>query len=88
MLYVYKCLECGNVADRVCSVEERLTPFLCDMCDSEMSRVPSFTGGLKTEHPPWLDHHVKAALCDPGGPQISTRTEHDKLCRERGIAHK
>lgn len=87
MIYVYECPECGRSAERICSVDERETPFYCIECDMEMTRVPSFGGGLKTEHPAWLDHHVRGAIQNPSDAPITTRKEHDTYCKEKGIAH-
>jgi len=87
MIYEYKCSFCERRTERVCKVNERNDFFHCTECHAVMERVPSFGGGLRTEHPSWLDHHVQGAIADPKAPKLTTRTEHDNYCRERGIAH-
>lgn len=87
MIYDYVCPECSRKTERVCTVEERVTPFRCVNCSTEMVRVPSFGGGLQTEHPAWLDDNVRGAIQDPSQPKITTRTEHDSYCKKQGIAH-
>ena len=86
MIYEYKCSSCGQHADRACKVDERDTPFVCEGCKTDMERIPSFNGGLKTEHPAWLGKGTNEALSD-GSVNITTRTEHDNYCKQRGIAH-
>lgn len=86
MIYEYKCTFCNSTTERVCKVDERNDFFHCTECQAVMERVPSFGGGLKTEHPAWLTHHTNGAISD-GSVNITTRTEHDNYCKERGIAH-
>ena len=85
MIYVYECPTCSRSAERICTVDERNEPFHCVECADLMARVPSFGGGLKTEHPVWLDHHVRGSIQDPGDVPITTRKEHDIYCKEKGI---
>ena len=88
MIYEYKCSTCGRNDERICKIDERDDSFLCRNCDELMERVPAFGGSLICEHPAWLDHHVQGALQDPSDRRrITTRSEHDRYCKERGIAH-
>ena len=89
MIYEYHCEKCGITVEKVRKVEQRNDPAYCTDCGKEMARVPSFSGGLKTEHPAWLDKHVIGAIQDPSDRRrITTRSEHDAYCAERGIMHK
>jgi len=88
MIYEYKCSYCERRTERVCKMDERNHPFHCLECYNEMTRIPSFGGGLKTEHPVWLDQHVRGAIQDPGDKRpITTRKEHDQYCEDRGFVH-
>jgi len=84
MIYEYRC-QCGRTAERVCRVSERNAPFICSYCQEDMIRVPSFTGGLKTEHPVWLDDSVRGSLQSKYERPITTRKEHDALCESKGV---
>ena len=87
MIYDYKCFSCDRTTERVCKVDERDDLFFCPECHTVLERIPSFCGSLVTEHPAWLGQGVNDALCDPSAPKLTTRTEHDNYCKERGIAH-
>lgn len=88
MVYVYECPACGGTEERIRSISERNDQVSCMDCADTMKRIPSFNGGLKTEHPAWLDHHVAGSIQQPGEPPLTTRTEHDRYCREKGISQR
>ena len=81
MIYVFNCDKCNKFKDVVRKMENRNDPLICD-CGNEMTRIPCYSGGLNTEHPTWLEESWKGT-----GHKFTTRSEHDKHCRENNIAH-
>lgn len=87
MIYEYQCPECETLLECVRRVDERDDILDCDECGATMVRIPSFSGGLLTDHPVWLDHHVKGSLQDTSERPIETRKDHDALCAAKGFVH-
>ena len=87
MIYVYQCPTCKALKERVRKVEQRNNLVNCPICNIQMERIPSFHGGLKTEHPVWLDQHARDVLQVENEAPVTTRKEHDAYCAERGIVH-
>ena len=83
MVYVFKC-KCGNFTEEIRRVSERNNPVTCS-CGALMERIPCYHGGLKTEHPSWLQHpHVEGTL----GRKFETRSEHDRYLQDNNIAQR
>lgn len=75
------------MVERVRKVAQRNEPVVCPKCERQMERIPSFVGGLNTEHPVWLDQHARDVLQVEGEAPVTTRTEHNAYCAERGIVY-
>jgi putative FmdB family regulatory protein len=80
MIYMYSCTQCGVSREEVRKVDDRNLPAFCMICGQEMIRVPCYQGGLQTEHPAWLKDTEQGL-----GKTFSTRTEHDRHCRDNGL---
>jgi len=84
-LYDFQCQVCEWVQEEYASMEEELPTVTCCCCGNVAVKIISFNGGLKTDHPAWLDHNVRAALQGDGEKPIETRKEHDAYLKDNGI---
>jgi putative FmdB family regulatory protein len=63
-LYDFEC-ECGEKTEEVFKIIECPDAMTCGKCGGMSEKVLSVGhGGLRTDTPKWLDHHVREALQD------------------------
>ena len=84
-LYDFTCGSCERTFEELQPINEDEGQVVCPGCGSGgVKRELSFQGGLVTEHPVWLNDHVRAVLQKEGEKPIETRTEHDRYLKKNG----
>lgn len=89
-LYEYKCPECGTHEEIYCRLSERPTQVPCPApgCSGFAHQIVAFRGGLKTEHPNWLDDSVRWALqteAERRKRPIQTRSDWERTLKEKNL---
>lgn len=87
-VYEYLCQNCGQIVDEYKSMEQRDNVPDCPICAGETIRAYTFRGGIKTDHPAWLNNHVREVLQKDGEKPIENRKEHDQYLKDNGIIQK
>lgn len=83
--YDFKCEDCGTIFTELHKIKEAPDEMRCGFCKGNAPRIISFQGGLKTDHPNWLDDSVRGALQGEEEKPIETRGEYNKYLRDNGI---
>lgn len=85
-LYEFQCDECGEIFELVYSLAACPVYDDCPdpQCEGAIKKLISPPGCLKTDHPAWLNDHVRAVLQKEGEKPIETRTEHDRYLKQNG----
>ena len=83
-LYEFFCTTCGSSTERSFSIADCPGRTPCDNCGEYAGKTISFRGGLQTDHPAWLNDHVREVLQKDGEKPIETRKEHDDYLKANG----
>ncbi len=94
-LYDFQCKSCGAVTEQAFGLNSCPNAIKCPYCGwAAPKKISIGHGGIQTEHPVWLDDHVRGALQDDdevaAGRQkrIENRTDYNRHLKEHGIVEK
>lgn len=82
--YEYRCVDCQQVIEDIRKIEDRDNLPSCPVCEGNCERSIAFQGGLQTEHPAWINDHLRAVLQRDGEKPIETRKEHNDYLKANG----
>lgn len=83
--YDFQCKKCGTVFTEEYKVDECPGSIKCFFCGDVARKIISFNGGLKTDHPTWINDHLRSVLQKDSEKPIETRKEHDDYLKRNGI---
>ena len=87
-IYEYICDDCGQVFEEFEKMEQSTQSQPCPMCIGDARRSFVFSGGIKTDHPSWINDHLRSVLQKDGEKPIETRKEHDEYLKKNGIVQR
>lgn len=86
--YDFECRNCKQQFSEFYMMDECPEYLPCIVCGERAPKIISFQGGLKTEHPTWINQHLRDVLQKDGEKPITTRSEHDAYLKENGIVQR
>jgi len=87
-IYDYECRDCGQEQERIFNIEEKPSEIGCPICRGTAHPIISFNGGVKTEHPTWLDESVRWAIQTEPERHVNpvqTRSQYERVLREKNF---
>jgi putative FmdB family regulatory protein len=85
-LYGYSCKTCGRDFDRLLPLSRYNEEQICHQC-GQIATKQMALGGIRDDHPIWLDNSIKSQLYDTDSPHIpiETRTDYNNFLKDNGI---
>ena len=85
-VYSYQCNNCTQEFDAVLPLAEYDKPQECPFCGGETTKLMKL-GGIRDDHPVWLDQSIRNQLQDTDSPHIpiETRTDYNRYLKDNGI---
>jgi putative FmdB family regulatory protein len=85
-LYDYECPDCGAETECFFKLDEAKDRIECACCYSTMSKVIRLGhGGIKSEWPTWINDEVRGSLQDETEKPIETRTDLNRVIKEKNL---
>lgn len=87
-LYEYQCNNCGKVIEEFDLLTSNLpTSLTCPYCSDKALRIISPVA-IKDDYPTWLDQSVRDALQDESEQPIKSRTDYERVLKEKNIVER
>lgn len=86
--YDFKCSKCDAVFTEIHKIDECPKSIKCFFCGGEAPKIILFRGGLQTDHPAWINDHLRSVLQKEGEKPIETRGEHDAYLKKNNIVQR
>ena len=85
-VYSYQCNNCTQEFDAVLPLVEYDKPQECPFCGGTTTKLMKL-GGIRDDHPVWLDQTVRNQLQDTDSPHvpIETRIDYNRYLKDNGI---
>lgn len=85
-IYTFKCDQCGYSEEMLLAVSDISSYYApCPECGEQLAKQLDLPSHPQTDHPAWINDHLRSVLQQDGEKPIETRSEHDQYLKDRDI---